>query len=914
MDARAPVIGTTMDARGWPSLVGSGRALFLDAETPEDLLARLDSAVATSEEHPDPRRTCRLAIIDPSERRMDLARRVVAKGRPWRGRDDVWFSSRPMLSAPDVGVAFLFPGLEADFDPRLADVAAWMGEPEPDLSTTSLGRRAASTLAEGRLLERALLRLGIRPDAAAGHSVGEWNAMLAGGILSAHDLDALLEGTRLDDLEVPEVDYAVVGCTAEDAVEIIAGWPALCISHENSTNQTVVCGPPAEIAAVSEEFRKKAVICRLLPFRSGFHTPKLEPFLGPFADGVPRLPIRPMSLPVWSGTTGDRFPDEPEAVRDLCLRHLLEPVRFRQTVLSLYEAGTRAFVQVGCGQLASLVSDTLRGQDHLIVAAGSTQRPGLDQLLRVVAGLWVEGFQPKPVSGHLPSDTVPVAPASAGTSDTRSLDAIGRLEQVRVPTRAAAELDRLVIDLTGAVEMVALAAERRRVLPSSGLVAAPSGAGRMQQRLEVSVESMPYLLDHCFARQRRGWPHTDDRRPVMPATTTAAHMAQVVEDTLAGQVVTGLDDLRFERWLLAAPPHEVTIDLQRRDTHATEVEFVGYASGTVLTAADFPSPEASAELLPHDPTERRPSFEAVDLYADQWMLHGPTFQTVTRLVAMGERTARAELTAPDVPGALLDGASQVLAAWLVERHPDHWLAFPAGVDRIRFYAPLPAAGSVVDCAVRVTSMGDRMVVADLVLSQDGRVVATVSGWRSRRFETAGRLDAVYRFPERHLLTEEQPGGWWLLNDPWTTVASRELYLHRYLNAVERHDYEACPAWERRAWSLRVIASKDAVRGWLWARDGASPLYPAELTVRAGADGECVVTGPGLDQAGVRVAVDTVADVGVALVGASERIRVRDAPSADPSVGVSESLAVTQVISAAGQQYHVDIQSIEGAVV
>src|SRR5207244_2922551 len=73
------------------------------------------------------------------------------------------------------------------------------------------------------------------------------------------------------------------------------------------------------------------------------------------------------------------------------------PVRFRPLVEAMYAAGVRVFVQVGPGQLSSLIDDTLREREHLAVAANTAHRSGLNQLRRVVTALWVEGADPVPI-------------------------------------------------------------------------------------------------------------------------------------------------------------------------------------------------------------------------------------------------------------------------------------------------------------------------------------------------------------------------------------------------------------------------------------------------------------------------------------------------------------------------------------
>lgn len=382
-----------------PAASATDRMLLVAAPDQAGLLAALDAFDPDS----PPQRPAhrgpgpRLAVVDPTPKRLAAARRLVVKGNPVRKRGDLWYSPRPLL-AGGAGVAFVFPGLEADFAPQVDDVADHFGLPVPELSTTTLGRHGAAVMTVGRLLDTAVRRLGIRPAAVAGHSVGEWAAMISGGIVSGAAFDAMVANADLDALRVPGVEFAVLGCSPELASSELAGRPDVVISHENSANQTVICGPESAVAEIITQLRSRRVICEPLPFRSGFHTPMLEPYLGYFRDGMPSLPMRPADTPVWSATTASPFPGEQTAAQTLCLRHLVEPVRFRQLIGGLYESGVRAFVLLGPGQLGSLIEDTLRHDlpdaDFLVVPANSAQRAGLDQLRRCAMALWVDGAEP----------------------------------------------------------------------------------------------------------------------------------------------------------------------------------------------------------------------------------------------------------------------------------------------------------------------------------------------------------------------------------------------------------------------------------------------------------------------------------------------------------------------------------------
>jgi malonyl CoA-acyl carrier protein transacylase len=721
----------------------------------------------------------RLGVVDPTPERMDRARTIAARGKPWRGRDDIWFSPVPLL--PKGGIAFVFPGLEADFAPRVDDVAALLDSRVPDLSTRTVGRHAAAVLGIGRLLDNALRLLNIRPDAVAGHSVGEWVAMVAGGILAGSDLDDLLARADLDSLRVPGVEFAVLGCGAERAAAEIG--PELVISHENSTNQTVVCGPAAEIGALVDRLRRKAVICQVLPFRSGFHTPMLAPYLDTFEAGVPSLPMRPATVPVWSATTASTFPADPVAARELCMRHLLEPVRFRALITNLYESGVRVFVQAGPGQLGSLIDDTLRDAEHLTIVANSAQRPGIEQLRRVAAAIWAEGGQP---------DFTALA---RGRTETP-------LHSTRFP--AVAELSALLEETAASVALVLAAVE------------APT--------LEVTTAAMPYLLDHCLVEQRDGWPDESDRWPVVPATTMVEHMCDAARRAVPGRIVTEVLDARFHKWLEAEPGKRIAVEVDLLGPERVSVRLGDYAQAVVVLGREYPPGPAP---WPADPDERLPALSARQIYDERWLFHGKRFQGISRPVAISEHTMRGEITIPDAPGALLDNVGHYIGQWLVEHNGDRYIAFPVRIERIAFHAPQPPVGSTVDCRLRLGVEGEALR-AEAQLYHRGRPLVTITGWRDTLFDGGEAVTRVHRWAARNTLAERHGDGWRLAADALGSLAVREFCMRKYLNSAERREYAARPPTERRRWLLERILVKDAVRGLRWDR-GAGPIFPAEVT-------------------------------------------------------------------------------------
>ncbi|MGW3208800.1 beta-ketoacyl synthase N-terminal-like domain-containing protein [Streptomyces sp. NPDC001135] len=981
------------------------RILLLAAGSVADLAVALgtdDSAVLGAGLDPALPHTgagpVRLGIVDPTARRLALARRAVAKGRVWQGRSDVWFRPGPLLGRAAGRLAFVFPGLEGDFTPRTDDIAAHFGltpPPGTDVRVGDVGRHGFGVVGVGRLLDQALRRMGVVPDAVAGHSVGEWTAMVAAGLYAPDQVDAFMAGFDPDAVTVPGLVFAALGTSAAHVRAALAeSWAdsGIVLSHDNAPRQSMVCGPGAAVDEFVRFLRAHGIICQVLPFRSGFHTPMLEPYVAPIKDAADRFRLHRPTVPVWSGTTAGPFPDAEPAVRELFVRHLLEPVRFRELTEALYAAGHRVFVQTGPGRLTSLIGDTLGDRDHLTVAANVPERAGMPQLRRVATALWTAGA---PVSPAVPSRTAgPTVPAHpAGTSvasavppraaapaqasrrrpvrldlgaalvslegpvldalraelhtgpptahpaspdhqvpdathpqgppaappDSPGASGLGELEGLAARFPAAAELAALLRDTADTAAQL-ISADRSRVLndaPAARTLAGPTRAappltgstGAAPPRdattgaapslsepsvsapslsapspsepaftapvpgapapavttVRVSPRTMPHLLDHCFFPQRSGWPDVEDRWPVVPATTIVRHMMDAAEAAAPGLRAVAVHEARFDRWLTATPPVDIQVTVTPVPRHPDRVTVTpapGRPAGLTLppapshshrvTVAFGPTARAVVELAPGHPAppppgplpdapERRPQHTAAQIYRERWMFHGPGFQGLTDLTAIGERHIRGVITAPAAPGALLDNVGQLLGYWIMAARTERTVVFPVRMRHMRFHGPHPAPGTEVGCVLRITSLTDTVLEADAELTVGGRVWAVIGGWQDRRFDNDPTTRPVERFPQRHTLSRAMPGGWALVHERWPDLASRELIMRNSLGAAERTEYAARPPRGRRQWLLGRIAVKDAVRQWLW-QHGEGPVFPAELRVHNDESGRPYVTG------------------------------------------------------------------------
>jgi phosphopantetheinyl transferase len=351
---------------------------------------------------------------------------------------------------------------------------------------------------------------------------------------------------------------------------------------------------------------------------------------------------------------------------------------------------------------------------------------------------------------------------------------------------------------------------------------------------------MPHLLDHCFFRQRPGWPDVADRWPVVPATTIVHHVMAAAEQAAPGKRAVAVHEARFDQWVTATPPVDVAVTVTAEGPDRLAVSFGTWARAVVELAARHPATPA-APWRTDTSAERAPAHTAGQLYTERWMFHGPAFQGVTELTAIGDTHVRGVITAPPAPGALLDNVGQLLGYWIMATRTERTVVFPVQIRTMRFYGPHPRPGTKVDCLIRIVSLTDAALEADARLTVDGQVWAEITGWQDRRFDNDPTTRPVERFPERNTLSEARPGGWSLLHERWPDLASRELIMRNSLSGAERSQYAAHAPRGRRQWLLGRIAVKDAVRHWLWGH-GEGPVFPAEIRVHNDAWGRPYVTG------------------------------------------------------------------------
>ncbi|CAM3294468.1 beta-ketoacyl synthase N-terminal-like domain-containing protein [Kibdelosporangium persicum] len=762
--------------------------LLLAADSPEelerDLLADDADLLSRAARRTRPEdKPCRLAIWQPDARRLKLARQVVARGKKWTGRHDIWFSPTPLLTRRDQ-IAFLFPGFEQRGTAELA------GE-------QSVVEHALALLGAGRRQAHKLRAAGIVPSVMAGHSMGEWTAMIVAGIYPT--IDEFVESLRPGMVAVADVVYAALGCSAGKAQEVLDELAVdVVVSHDNCPHQSVICGPANDLAKAMERLTGNGVLAQVMPFRTGFHTPALAPHLEAARATVHALAVHSPSIPVWSATSLAPMPDDPAAIRELVLRHLVEPVRFRPLLRRLHDHGIRAFVQVGPGSLPGFVEDTLSGEEFVAVAGDSEHR--------AAAALWAFGHDRGSKGRRLSLGLTPLR-LDPITVDQPAL--------VDTTTPVGAALSAVLAETTAVAREVANA------------LTAPQPTEVELTRV-FSLRTMPHLIDHSVFPQPEGWHDPSDGFPIVPITGLVEVIKDATRAVVPSGALTAVESVKAMRWLEVEPAQEVRITAGP-DGDRVRVRVGDFAEGLVRFDAAYPKPED--RTYPPLRAPRPAPVKASELYDAGWMFHGPRFAGVSEITTLAENGITGVLTVLPAPGALLDCAGQLIGHWMqVSRNVDQTV-LPTGIGAVRYYGPDPEPGTRIACHAWIREVTAEFMRADAELrTEDGGLWCRIDGWTTRRFTTDDRIWQVKLRPGHNTLAEPQDGGWVLVTEKWADdSAARELMARRYLTADERAGYNLLDLRTRRQWLLRRIAAKDAVRRWLWNR-GAGAIFPAELTV------------------------------------------------------------------------------------
>ncbi len=211
--------------------------------------------------------------------------------------------------------------------------------------------------------------LNIKPDMAAGHSLGEFSALAACGALSFADALKLVakRGQLMQKAgeENPGTMAAVIGMDDEEVeavcedASVETGKEAVAANY-NCPGQIVISGAVEAVDKAVEIAKERG--CRLvkkLPVSCAFHSSLMKPAYDGLKEQLQQVEIKEPHCPVFANYTA-RPTIDPEQIRENVLDQLLNPVRWTETMIQMKAGGAGTFTEIGPGKvLQGLVKRTL---------------------------------------------------------------------------------------------------------------------------------------------------------------------------------------------------------------------------------------------------------------------------------------------------------------------------------------------------------------------------------------------------------------------------------------------------------------------------------------------------------------------------------------------------------------------------
>lgn len=548
---------------------------------------------------------------------------------------------------------------------------------------------------------------GLKPDAVAGHSVGEVAAAWAAGVLSLADAVHLIR-TRSTALEFMKGMGGMAAVLAgEEAVEAALadfGDASITVAGDNSPRSSTIAGPVDSLKGFAKFARKRRIAAKLLDIDYPYHSPAIDPIRAKLIADLSDIEPHEGDAIYVSSTSGREAPGV-ALDTEYWWRNARQPVRFREAVGALAKLGCGVFVEIAPRPvLQSYVSDTLE-----TLGWGASVVTTLEQNPRIA-----------PTARSI---TARALAHGAKIDDARFFGA-------PIPYR-------------GGLPGYAWRATTYRMTPGPESVdffgfggvhpllgwRLKAGEGVWSNVIDTGLQ--PWLADHMI-----------DGAVVYPA-------AGYVEMALAaGREVFGAAELsEFEilrpmvlddgaavetRVSFDQSDGQIRIESRRRLTGADwGLNAFGILRKTPVSA---PAP-AALELKGASKLNGRQLYQSLDGYG---LNYGPAFQRI-KAARINGVAAEARLTEAPAPvngmaldPTVLDGAMHAIFPLIRRQAGDQALragvAFlPVRVGRIRLYAvETPAARAVV----RLAKLSPRGAEAEIdLLAEDGALVAAVTGLR-----------------------------------------------------------------------------------------------------------------------------------------------------------------------------------------
>jgi len=197
----------------------------------------------------------------------------------------------------------------------------------------------------------------LKPDVVAGHSLGEWTALVAAGVLSFKDAVRLvhLRGKYMSEACPPGMGTmaAVIGLSDEAIEECMNNFDNLCIANFNSPGQIVISGAASTFDEAEKQLTEQgAKMFVRLNVSGPFHSPLIEGAKERLEKEIESTEFNQTNIPVYQNVDAKPHTNIEEIKKNL-IKQVTSPVRWTQTVEHMISDGVNTFYEIGHGGVLS---------------------------------------------------------------------------------------------------------------------------------------------------------------------------------------------------------------------------------------------------------------------------------------------------------------------------------------------------------------------------------------------------------------------------------------------------------------------------------------------------------------------------------------------------------------------------------
>lgn len=195
-----------------------------------------------------------------------------------------------------------------------------------------------------------------KPDMVAGHSLGEFSALVANGVLNFQDGLKLVSQRALAMQKACEVRpstmAAVLGLEDERVEQICEATPGIVVAaNYNCPGQLVISGEVTAIEKACESMKEAGARRALvLPVGGAFHSPLMEPAREELAAAIEETDFGVANCPIYQNVSTTAVSDSEEIKKNL-ISQLTAPVKWTQSVQNMINDGAKHFTEVGPGKV-----------------------------------------------------------------------------------------------------------------------------------------------------------------------------------------------------------------------------------------------------------------------------------------------------------------------------------------------------------------------------------------------------------------------------------------------------------------------------------------------------------------------------------------------------------------------------------